>query len=77
IVRKEFIDLAKSKGVEAGLTYSATPSYHATRVLGVDWDKYEATPNICCVEIDPADAVTCQVIYREEIPEGQFTLNYA
>jgi hypothetical protein len=45
--------------------------------MGVDWDKYGASPNICVLEINPVDNLHYQVIYREETEKSQYTLDFA
>jgi hypothetical protein len=50
----------------------------ASRTIGVDWDKYNADgrgPNIIVLETN--DAGRQRVIYRQEIPQTQFTLKAA
>jgi hypothetical protein len=43
------------------------------RAMGVDWDKYQAGVNICIVEWLPGQP-KYKVIYREEVPRGEYTL---
>lgn len=42
--------------------------------IGVDWDKYQAGPNIC---VTAKIGRRYQVIHREEIPRGEYTLQEA
>lgn len=46
------------------------------RVLGVDWDKVQAGPNLVCLELQP-DRQKVRLIHREEIPQTEFTLTRA
>lgn len=49
-------------------------------VMGVDWDKFGAGPNICVLEIVPADhedkrfAGRARIAFREEIKRSEFVL---
>lgn len=52
------------------------PAPPALRTMGVDWDKYGATPRIVILEYDP-DWDKFRVVWREEIPRTQFTLDMA
>lgn len=59
--------------------YLLDPGYHALRTMGVDWDKYRASPEIVILEYKPAEEGSglFQVIYRETIPRVKYTLDYA
>lgn len=48
----------------------------AYRAMGVDWDKYQAGVNICIVEVVPG-VNKYRLIYREEVPRGEYTLTNA
>jgi len=55
------------------------PGFHvpeAIRTMGVDWDKFQAGPNIVILELDPT-AQHFKVIYAEEIPTNDYVLNEA
>lgn len=49
-------------------------------IMGVDWDKYGAGPNLCMLEIpgkdieDPRFAERARVVFREEIKRSDFVL---
>jgi len=51
------------------------------RFMGVDWDKFQATPTLCCIEYDPkakneyGEEGMFRVINRESIPEDEFVLD--
>jgi hypothetical protein len=46
------------------------------RVIGVDWDKFQAGVNISVVELSQSTGIHT-VIYREEVPRGEYTLTNA
>jgi len=46
------------------------------RAMGVDWDKYQAGVNICIVEWTQG-ITNYRLIYREEVPRGEYTLTHA
>ena len=52
------------------------PAPSAYRIVGVDWDKYQATPQIVVTEFNEA-LKKFQVVWREDIPQAEFTLDYA
>lgn len=59
--------------------YNPRPDYHALRTIGVDWDKFRASPEIVVLEYQPSEegGGLFQVIYRETVPRVQYTLDFA
>lgn len=78
VFNKEFIDRAKRR-----YAYVESVNYKAVRVIGVDWDKYSATPQIIVLEYDPTatnshgDKGMFKVIMRDSVPRSDFTLDNA
>lgn len=91
VYQKKFIETAVARGKEYGHKYTtdmtdaelkdflATPR-NGARILGVDWDKYGASTNMACLELDKfcrdaAGNITpmFKVLFRVEIPRGDFT----
>ncbi len=75
---KKHIDRAKYD-----YQYSDKPDSNAMRVIGVDWDKFQATPTLLCVEYDPGMTSKTgvrgmfKILNRVEIPRQEFTLDAA
>jgi hypothetical protein len=78
VFNKNFIDRAK-KAYE----YTIKPKHKGVRVMGVDWDKYQATPTFCILEWCPDEKNSeneygmFKVINRESVPAEEFTLDAA
>lgn len=78
VFNKQFIDRAKRPYI-----YDEKPDYKALRVIGVDWDKYQTTPQIVVLEYDPDEVNSrgekgmFRVINRDTVPRSQFTLDNA
>lgn len=76
VFNKNFIDRAKR-----AYDYTIKPKHRAIRVVGVDWDKYQATPTLCCLEWCPDEKNSddqygmFKVINRESIPSEEFTID--
>lgn len=73
--RKPFSYASNLKGaIESGGVVGAIP----TRTIGVDWDKYNKDghgPDISVLETQPSG--NNRVVYRESIPQSQFSLTRA
>ena len=58
--------------------YISAPAYPGLRIIGVDWDKFHATPEIVVLEhkeFEDGERIF-EVVYRETIPRTKFTLDY-
>ncbi len=77
VYQKRFIDLALKLGKIFNLKYyderNLPPAPAGPRILGVDWDKVQATPNLVGLEFDTTLGMF-KVIFRKEIPRHEFTL---
>ena len=81
---RRYIDAAFIDEEELEWEYRPEPQNpRSTYVIGVDWDKYGAGPNICVLEICHSDydeyffANKLRIAYREEIPRSEFVLTEA
>jgi replicative DNA helicase len=79
VFKKEHIERAKYD-----YQYPDKAAYSAHRIMGVDWDKYQATPQIVITEFDPEFtdhagkiAPKFKVVYRSDIQPSEFTLDNA
>lgn len=72
VFRKEDLDIAHKKYPYVELNHNPK----TIRTFGVDWDKYQAGPNICITEYDP-EAKRFKVIYRIEMPRSKYRLDDA
>ena len=77
VYAKRYTDLAIELGKRLSLKYHSTqnpkPKGMNKRILGVDWDKVQATPNLFGLEFDE-DLGIFIPIYRKEIPRHEFSL---
>jgi replicative DNA helicase len=80
VFRKEYIDRAKKE-----YDYLTKPKkqHDNVRVMGVDWDKIQATPTFCMLEYSPdeensfGEKCMLKVINRMSMPRTEFTLMHA
>lgn len=78
VFNKSYIDRAKRDYV-----YSTKVRKGPLRVVGVDWDKVQATPTLMCLEWCPdeknasGDSGMFKIVARESIPRTEFVLNAA
>jgi hypothetical protein len=76
VFNKNYIDRAKRD-----YKYSQTAVEGPVRVIGVDWDKVQATPTLCCLEWCPDEENDSgqkgmfKVINRISVPKEEFTLD--
>jgi intein/homing endonuclease len=71
VFRKEFIDRSRYE-----YYYIDHPETRSIKIMGVDWDKYKATPTLVIMEYHLATD-KFKVITRVEIPRTEFTLDAA
>jgi hypothetical protein len=78
VFNKEYLDRAKRD-----YAYIENPENKAIRVIGVDWDKYQATPQIVVMEYCPSEINSqgemgmFKIINRDSVPRSEFTLDNA
>jgi hypothetical protein len=78
VYAKKYLDLSYERAINFQYTaYPDTP-YAATgpRVIGIDWDKYQATPVFVGIEWHEPWKLF-RVFLREEMPKTEFTLDFA
>lgn len=73
VFRMEHVDQAFAKDYSYGTDLIRQGHI---RVMGVDWDKVQAGTTILIGQYDPINK-DVKMIYREEVPPGQFTLSIA
>jgi hypothetical protein len=79
VFAKSHIDRAKYD-----YQYLAKAAYPAYRIMGVDWDKYQAVPQIVITEFDPdfidhtgRHTPKFKIVHRSDILKNDFTLDNA
>lgn len=79
VFSKSHIDRAKYD-----YQYLARAAYPAYRIMGVDWDKYQAVPQIVITEFDPdfrdhtgKEGPKFKIVHRSDILKDDFTLDNA
>lgn len=77
VYAKKYIDQAVELGKRLGITYYDRPfPRRGPRILGVDWDKYKASPNIVGIELIESEGIFAPFV-RVEIPKTEFSYDAA
>lgn len=76
VYKRSYIDRAKRNYSFYDLADIYYRPPEAIRTIGVDWDKYQAGPNIVVIELDK-EAQKYKIVYHEEIPRSEYCLTLA